>query len=224
MIVFAVHNRTDFIEDILNKLNHFNKIDVLIIDTNSENNNVIDFYKNLDLNNFNFKIHFDRVETDCYDSGAYIYSFKKYESETFYFFQDSIEFINYDIFNDIDNLLNSYDVVGVSSFPLIFDNKEQIEWITSNIPNDYFRKLPNKQLFGIFGPMFSIKKITLEKIPNEWLIYPTIKNQAAAMERKWSIMFNILDLKITYLEDDHMIFLSDQHKNNYIKKTMLARQ
>ena len=224
MIVFAVNNRTDYIEKILNKLNYFNKIDVLIVDTNSKNNSVLDFYKNLDISKFKFKIYFDRIETDCYDSGAYIHSFIKYESDTFYFFQDSIEFINENIFNDIDNLLKLYDVVAISPFPLLFDNKEQVEWITSNIPNDEIKKLYNKQLFGIFGPMFSIKKTTLNKIPKDWLIYPSIKNEAMAMERKWSIIFNILDLKTTYLEDDHMIFLSNEYKNNYINKTMLARQ
>ena len=42
--------------------------------------------------------------------------------------------------------------------------------------------------------------------------------------RKWSIMFNILDFKTVYLESDHMEFLSSQHPNKYINKTMLARQ
>ena len=50
MIVFAVHDRIDYIERILNKLNEFNKIDVLIVDTNSSNTNVIDFYNMLDKN------------------------------------------------------------------------------------------------------------------------------------------------------------------------------
>ena len=87
MIVFAVHDRTDYIERILNELNEFNKIDVLIVDTNSNNNNVIDFYNMLDKNKFNYKIYFDRVETDCYDSGAYIHSFKKYKSDFFISFK-----------------------------------------------------------------------------------------------------------------------------------------
>ena len=58
MIVFAVHDRTDFIERILDKLNEFNKIDVLIVETNSSNNNVIDFYNMLDKNKYNYKIQF----------------------------------------------------------------------------------------------------------------------------------------------------------------------
>ena len=224
MIDFAVNDRTDYIERILNKLNEFNKIDVLIVDTNSNNNNVIDFYNMLDKNKFNYKIYFDRVETDCYDSGAYIHSFKKYKSDFFYFFQDSIEFINEDIFNDINKLLNIYDVVALSPFPLLFDNKEQVDWITSNLPISEIMKVSNRRMYGIFGPMFFIKRKTLEKIPDNWLVYPTIKNQAMAMERKWSIMFNILDFKTVYLESDHMEFLSSQHPNKYINKTMLARQ
>lgn len=223
MIVFAVHDRVDMISDLLDNLNMFNKKDVIIIDTNSSNNNVIDFYKNLNKDKYNFKIFYDRVNYNCYDSGAYIHVFQNYDSDIFYFFQDSIEFINPNIFNQIDAFLESYDVVAISSFPLIFDNQSQIDWILSNISVNEINKL-NYQMWGIFGPMFSIKKSSMNKIPKEWLISPSNKNEAMSMERKWSIIFNILNFKTIYLEKDHIDFLSDNVKNNFINKKMLGRQ
>lgn len=224
MIVFAVHERTDWINSVLNQLKQFNEKDVLLVDTNSKTNDVKQYFLNLNLEQFRFKIFYERLDYDCYDTGAYIHAFKNYDYDTFYFFQDSIEFINPKIFETIDVLLHTYEVVAISSFPLIFDNQEQINWIMSNISQSEIAKISGRKMFGIFGPMFSIKKESMNLIPKEWLIHPTIKNEAMAMERKWSIIFNIMNFKTTYLESDHMDFLSTEISNNFINKTRLVRQ
>jgi len=230
MIVFAVHGIIEKIEIVLEQLNKFNKIDVLIVDTNSPSDIVRLFYeKNKD--KYKFNLYYERINYMCYDSGAYINAFKKYDVEKYYFFQDSIEFINESIFIEINQLLDKFDVVAISSFPLIFDNYEQINWVFNNleintninlIDMQTGRSFVNLPIYGIFGPMFSIKRETLLKIPNEWITEPINKNQAMAMERKWPIIFYLLNLSVTYIEKDHMIFLSGDTK--WIKKYMLARQ
>jgi hypothetical protein len=221
MIVFAVHDRVDLIFQVFEKLEKFNFRDVLVVDTNSKNNNVFNFYNSLNKSQYKFNIFYDRINHDCYDSGAYIHSFQKYDYETFYFFQDSVEFINEKIFEEIDNLLIENQVVAIASFPLIFDSQIQMDWVISDIPE--YINLNFNQIKGIFGPMFSIKKTNLELINKNWLSIPSNKLQACGMERKWSIIFNLLGFKTYYLEGDYMSFLS-QSQNKYINKKMINRQ
>ena len=230
MIVFAVHGIADKIEIVLKQLNNFNTMDVLIVDTKSPSDVVESFYKE-NKNNYNFNLSYHRVNHYCYDSGAYMITFKQFQSEKYYFFQDSIEFINTQIFKEIDRLLNDFDVVATSSFPLIFDNYEQIDWVFRNLNLKVNlnlldpasgRSFCNLPILGIFGPMFSIKRETLLRIPEHWLVQPNTKNQAMAMERKWPIMFHLLNMSVAYIEKDHMDFLSGN--TTWIKKYMLARQ
>ena len=221
MIVFAVHNMIEKIELVLNQLNEFNKIDVLIVDTNSPTDIVKKFFEEKK-ECYNFKLMYDRLDVTGYETGAFLHAFKNYKYDRYYFFQDSIEFINSDIFNRINFLLEQYNVVSISPFPLIFDNQEQLNWVMSSFNQEELSSLKYRP-FGIFGSMFSIKRNDLEKIPTRWLNYPTNKLQTCGMERKWSIIFSILGLSVIYLEEDHMIFLQNSN-NKYINKFLLRRQ
>jgi hypothetical protein len=82
MIVFAVRDRADLIFQAFEQLKKFNFRDVLIVDTNSKNNEVFNFYNSLNKREYKFKIFYDRINYDCYDSGAYIHSFQKYDYES----------------------------------------------------------------------------------------------------------------------------------------------
>ncbi len=221
MIVFAVHNMIEKIEFVLEQLNKFNKIDVLIVDTNSPTDIVKNFFEEKK-DSYNFKLLYDKLDVTGYETGAFLHAFKNYKTDRYYFFQDSIEFINTDIFNKIDSLLENYNVVSISPFPLIFDNSEQLNWVMSSFNQDELSKLKYKP-FGIFGSMFSIKRKDLENIPSKWLNYPTNKLETCGMERKWPIIFSIIGLSVVYLEQDHMVFLQNSN-NKYINKFLLRRQ
>jgi hypothetical protein len=221
MIVFAVHNMVDKIELVLEQLNKFNKIDVLIVDTNSPTD-VVKWFFEEKKDSYNFKLIYDKLDVTGYETGAFLHAFKNYKADKFYFFQDSIEFINTDIFNKIDSLLEIYNVVSISHFPLIFDNTEQLNWVISSFDKNEISNLKYTP-FGIFGSMFSIKRKDLEKIPSKWLNYPTNKLETCGMERKWAIIFAIIGLSVVYLEEDHMIFLQNNN-NKYINKFLIGRQ
>lgn len=223
MIVFAVNGVTNHIENALKTLNVFNAIDVLIVDTNSANNDIHNFYIE-NKNCYKFNIYYEKINYDCRDSGAYLYAINKYDYDTFYFFQDSVEFINDKIFIIINDLLyhphSPVDVVAISPFKLKFDNEYQKQWSTEQLNIDD-KDLINMN--GIMGPMFSIKKETFNKIPKEWLKYPTNKIEACGMERRWSIIFHKLKFYVSFLEIYHELFLLGDN-NNFLKKIVVRRK
>jgi len=214
MIVVATHDDIDclakMIEDI-SKTELYNN-EVLIIDTNSKDINFIKYFSELK------KLYpgyiFDRLEYDCWDSGAYIHAYKNYSAENFIFLQDSLRITNPNVFKIISERLQNTDILGLFNFFYSYDSTEQQNWVEDGIP---FNSLPD---CGIFGPIFSINKNSMDKIPNDWLKYPTNKMQACGMERRWALMFHTLDLKKEYLVEfknniDWMYHESNRYQTDY---------
>ena len=222
MIVVATHDRVDLLKSMLNKLNeiNLNGHEVLIISTNSTNIEYLECFHESKEQYTNFK--FDALNYTCWDSGAYIYAFQNYHSDKYIFLQDSLEITNPNLFVDIDNLLDQYDVVPFFNFEYIYDHDQQKEWAEGGLE---ITSLPE---YGIFGPIFGATKLTLNKLPIEWLKYPTEKYQGNGMERRWSLMFHLIGATKHYLSEatgedlDNIMAFIDRNKQN-INKIYLRR-
>lgn len=212
MIVVATHNDIEVLESIINDLNNIdlNGHNVSIIDTNSDE---IEFKNRFDqLKNENPQFNFIHLDYTCWDSGAYIWTYKNFNEDKFIFLQDSIEILDKNFIKVVDENLNNYDVVALSAFPYRYDDPDQKTWVESGIS---FKVTPK---YGIFGPIFAATKEILDKIPNEWLKYPTKKLEACGMERRWSLMFDVISATKAYLQYD--IF---NPPIKYINKKFLRR-
>lgn len=193
MIVIATHDDIDSLTNILNDLLTCDLYghQVLFVDTNSSNSEFI--------NKFNYykkeypQFIFDRKEYTCWDSGAYLHAYLNYPSEKYIFLQDSLRINNKHIFKEITIQLDTIDVLGLFNFFLCFDSEEQKLWAENGITINNYPK------YGIIGPIFSINKNILDRIPKDWFREPNVKWQACGMERRWALMLNTIGAKIDFL-------------------------
>jgi hypothetical protein len=223
MIVIAVHDRVDFITNLLNQLIDIdtNGHKILVIDTNSTDAGFLNEFPKL--KEMFPNVIFDRKEYDCWDSGAYIHAYKNYFDERYIFLQDSIEITNSNLIKDWDVLLNENDVVPMYNFTFLYDTRMQKEWAIEYITDT------SEPIDGIFGPIFGINRKALDLIPNHWLKEPTTKHYACAMERRWSLMFHALNLKKVYMryltpiEQTEFFYKSTSNFAQYIRKIFIHR-
>jgi hypothetical protein len=194
MIVIATHDNIEFLHMSVDNMSRIvnNKHDVIFIDTNSSSSEFIKEFNSLSREYPKF--FFERLNYTCWDTGAYIHSYKKYHSDSYIFLQDSIEIINENYISAYDDLLIENDVVAHTNFGYSYDNEDQKMWAEDGIS---FENLPE---FGIFGPIFGIKRDKMDIIPIEWLKYPTNKNHGCGMERRWSLIFHSKNLRKEYIE------------------------
>lgn len=194
MIVVASHNNVNLLNDMLINLSkiNLNSHKVLIVDTNSDNSDYIKFFNQCknDFPNFTF----DRKDYNCFDSGAYIHAYLNYNEDRYIFLQDSCKINDSNLILEWNTMLQNYDVVPWINFGYWYKTESQRSWAEDDLiqytkPND-----------SIFGPIFAANKKILDKIPKKWLKEPTNKNEACAMEGRWSFMFHIVKAKKYYLE------------------------
>jgi len=219
MIVIASHNFPFLINNLLEQFSNHNigNHQILVIDTNSDNVDYKDNFINLKQKYPNILFH--TINENCWDSGAYIYSYLNYNVDRFIFLQDSISIVNSNFIKDIDVLLNEYDVVPLYNFfPYFYDTLEQKEWVEEGIQ---YNNLPND---GIFGPMFGINKKIMDKISTNLLKIPKTKEQACGMERRWSLLFHSVGASKKYLVYDSNYWVDcSLLKPIYIKKITYNR-
>ena len=194
MIVIASHNRTDLLDNMLKTLSsiNLNNNKVLIINTNSDNEEYKTFFEECKLNYPQYI--FETLNYTCWDSGAYIYAYKNYHSDKYIFLQDSITITNPKLILMWENFLNIYEVVPWINFGYFYENEDQRLWgeedlIINSVPHD-----------SIFGPIFGVRKETLDRLPKEWLKHPTNKMEGCSMERRWSLMLYLINASKHYLE------------------------
>jgi hypothetical protein len=111
MIVIATYDQPKLLSKLLKSLN--NTIDlneeVLVVCTDPRQTKMLNYLNKIQkLNNFNFKLLIDKVKFAGYDTGAYIYSYKKYNRDYYIFLQDSIVINNPDWFKLFKRSLFSF--------------------------------------------------------------------------------------------------------------------
>lgn len=220
MIVIASHNNIRNLERLLKSLSVFGTgyyNDVLIIDTNSDNCEYLNYLDSLKTRKFNFRLRIDKTPYSGYDSGAYIYVYENYVDTEYIFLQDSLEIKNWTWAYEISNKLKSHDVVSWRVFDknvCPYDSDEQRTWLRNMIGTDDYD-------WGIFGPIFSIKREAMNKIKdNNLFIIPTSKIEQQGMERGWAIIFKKLNITVTPLENWGW---RDNNNTKYFNKHFLER-
>ena len=214
MIVVASHNRVDLLDSIIKNLLsiNLNNHKVLIVNTNSNNEEYKEFFKECETKYPEFLFH--TLDYTCWDSGAYIYAYTTFNSDRYIFLQDSLKITNSNLIPLWDNFLNLYEVVPFINFGYFYDSDEQKIWSEegldiSSTPKD-----------SIFGPIFGVRKETLDKVPKEWLKIPTNKLQGCGMERRWSLMLHLLHCSKHYIEytnfkKNHTIYTTKNNIDKY---------
>jgi hypothetical protein len=213
MIVIASHNRIDLLENMIKRLKEIdlNNHRVLIVDTNSDNEDYKKQFKKLQYQYPEFI--FNKKDYTCWDSGAYIHAYRTYVEDSFIFLQDSLTITNNYLIPIIDGYLKNYEVVPFINFGYGYENEAQKEFAEQELN---VTSLPN---WGIFGPIFGIRTETLDKLPKEWLIEPYDKNTGCGMERRWSLMFHLMNIPKHYLEiEDHL-----KNHNIYTSKQFIDK-
>ena len=194
MIVVASHNRIDLLDNMLKTLSsiNLNNNQVLIINTNSDNEEYKTFFEECKLNYSQYI--FETLNYTCWDSGAYIYAYNNYSSNKYIFLQDSLDIKNSKLIPMWENFLDVYEVVPWINFGYFYENEDQRLWGEEGLT------IGNNPHDSIFGPIFGVRKETLDKLPKEWLKYPTNKNEGCGMERRWSLMFHLINASKHYIE------------------------
>ena len=213
MIVVATHNNIEILHKFLISLENVDLCDeqVLIVDTNSQDIKFKEWF--LDCKN-KYPYHFTSLDYKCFDSGAYIWAYQNIKNQdNWIFLQDSLEIIRPDYISQIKEQLKSFEVVAGFDFPYSYDiHPLQKVWCETDIE---FHNYPEK---GIFGPIFSVRNSTMNRIPESWLKYPQEKLMQQGMERRWSLMFHSINASKTYLEG-----YDDIHSSKWIKKSFYIR-
>ena len=213
MIVVATHNNIEILHKFLVSLENVDLCneEVIIVDTNSQDIRFKEWF--LECKN-KYPYQFVSLDYKCFDSGAYIWAYQNIQNQdNWIFLQDSLEIIRPDYISHIKKQLESFEVVAGFDFPYSYDiHPLQKVWCETDIElHDY----PEK---GIFGPIFSVRNSTMNRIPESWLKYPQEKLMQQGMERRWSLMFHSINASKTYLEG-----YGDIHSSKWIKKSFYIR-
>jgi len=214
MIVIATNNGKYYLEQLLNSIKVLNIKDrVLVVDTGSTDKDHLNYLEQLEHTE---NITVTQTPYKCYDTGAYVYAYNNFDANTYHFMQDSIEIKDPLFITNINNELKNNDIVSYITFNFGgYGDKDWQEFFTLNIGHYDYK-------IGIFGPMFSVKKETLDKLPINDLVLPINKNQQTAFEGIWPEFFTKHNLTIkTLVEHNHSCIINDEY--SHIKKTILIR-
>lgn len=204
MIVIATNNGQKFLTNLLSDLiRHQCKLPIAIVDTQSTNKESLKFLQTLKHHTFskllNLSIH--TTPGKNYDTGAYVYAIQNLKAERYYFLHDSIRIKTPTMFSEIDKKLEPGTVVALSVFPgNSYESDEQKEICYKNWNTTLYN-------LGIFGPMFSVLRVDLEKFWNDIPKFlPVNKQHQMGMERGWSVFCTKNNLKIIPLEGEPPYF------------------
>lgn len=187
MIVVASHDDVELLNSMVQRLSELdlNGHDVLIVDTNSEQQEYLEAFEVAKARYPQFK--FERKDYTCWDSGAYIHAYKHYHADKYIFLQDSLYVTNSNFFVEMDEMLDTYDVVPIFDFFYFYYSDEEKEWVEQKLLDSNRTGHPK---YGIFGPIFGVNKHILDKMPHDWFIEPHNKLTGCRMERRWAMMFH----------------------------------
>jgi hypothetical protein len=180
---------------------------------------MINYLNNLDGYKKYFDISFDITPYKGFDTGAFIWAYRKWDDEYYIFLQESLEVNDLNWFKTFKsfrekNTLNSWCV-----FDLVWDNNVQREGILSKISDNNLtlEGLP----IGVFGNMFQISKNDLSLIDKKYNLDNFIPNDkiygSCAMERGWAYLskncgININSIDGKYSPNEH------DYKNKLFQK------
>jgi hypothetical protein len=220
MIVISTFDDVDLLERLLESLLVTNNFDepVLIVCTDSSKIEVLEY---VDLicssGKYPFTLLWDVTPYRGYDSGAYIFAFKKYNSDYYIFLQDSMEIKSPD-WLDVFKLNRELGVVNawVTFKDSRWDSLEQRDWVINKLSIPFL-----EPTYGIFGPIFQISRIDLIKIDDKWNLERFIPFNKLigqqGMERGWSYLLYNTELSLNSLDGDYGDFENKKYFNKKFK-------
>lgn len=203
MIVIATYDNVKVLETLLLSLNNTSDLDeeVLVIGTDPKKTDMISYLQNMPVEKYKFKIKYDVTPYAGYDSGAYIYAYKKYKSEYYIFLQDSLSIKDPEWLNIFKKERSEKKVVSWIKVKMKWWRNTQEKYVKSKFKDSV--RMPSHL---IFGPIFQCHISFLNKINEEFNIdnfIPTDKvNGQSGMERGWAILCENLDFELISLEDE----------------------
>jgi hypothetical protein len=180
--------------DSLNKCYHNEKI--LVVDTLSSQ----EYYNWLqtELKNKYEGIEICQTPYKGYDTGAYIYAYRNYVENYYIFLQDSIIFKDKNLIQNLIECIDDASVGCLVGFGSGGVNHGYDTKVDENFIREHFGEVAFKD--GIFGPMFAVQRNVLQKLEDaNQLIIPFSKNEQRAMERGWSVAFNMHNINVKAL-------------------------
>lgn len=146
------------------------------------------------LKNTPYPVRFVDTSDGMRDVGALMKCYKENPNFDYYFLMhDSMIVKKPDFIEDFNNL--GGEVNAWLKFPMFYDYDNQQEYIKSILGSD------NAQ-YGIFGPIMLIPRTIITRIIEEGL-YPLIpkdKNEQCAWERGWAVIFELLGIKVEFID------------------------
>jgi hypothetical protein len=220
MIVIATYNNPKLLTDLLDSMVETVNMDekILVVCTDPKQTEMIEFLKELP-SKYSFDISTDVTSYAGYDTGAYIYAYKKYKEEDYYIFlQDSITIKSPEWLNAFKNYRKLNVLTAWVLFPMCWDFMEQTQWVESK-----FKQIIFKPTAGIFGPMFQVARNTLKKIDKEYNLDNFIPSRKVieqqGMERCWSYLAAHCGIEVNSIDG----YFLDWDNKQYIKKHFQKR-
>ena len=190
MIVIATNNGMKFLPNLLSSIEKHGRHgqDVCIVDTGSTDPVFISYLSTLS----NYIV--TKTPYSGYDTGAYVWAYQNYKSDEYIFMHDSLEILT----NDWLEAFRYYkcDVCYYASFPIQFDEDAQKNRLIDI--GIYNQDAP----YGIFGPIFYANRNAMDKVAARFdlkSVIPTTKLDQMGMERGWSMMFETVGARISWL-------------------------
>jgi glycosyltransferase involved in cell wall biosynthesis len=180
LIVIATNNGINYLPRLLTSLHFFGTEGhkVCIVDTGSTSDQFKQYLNDLDPDKYIIS-----YIPKGYDTGAYIHAYFNYPDEEYIFMHDSMEVLTSNWISDFKE--ENKDAVYYSWFFMAFDTPEQLEHLQEiGIHNPITTHCA-------FGPIFYIKRTTLDKIHEKFdlnKVIPTNKIDQQGMERGWPMM------------------------------------
>jgi len=203
LLIVATNNGKDHIKRLLRSMrdqgHSFKEWPLAIVDTGSTDLETLAYLKTIaDQSKGRITLHNSDYS---YDTGAYIWAYENFpEVDRFVFMHDSLEVKHAkwaDAFVEAEHKQKA-QASGWLLFPFFFDNPEQQKFIT-----DIYGVNSLVPTFGIFGPIFSIRRKYLDQLRDKGYlnVFPDTKMEAQGFERGWMIGFNNLKLKVAAVEE-----------------------
>lgn len=212
MIVIATNNGKSQLEKLLKSLEEIHK-EMIIVDTGSNDIDHVNYLKSLNKKS-NYTV--TKTPNKNYDTGAYVWAYQNFKSEIYHFLHDSIQIKKNTFFDDVELFLEDYDVVAYIKFNFLGYGDDNWKSIFYKNTGDHIYD------YGIFGPMFSIKRSSFNIINVENIKLPVNKTEQTAFEGIWPMIFKSYNLNVKTLEEyDNSKILSDKYDN--FTKTFLNR-
>jgi hypothetical protein len=189
---------------------------ILIVCTDPKQTEMLNFLKDLPTK-YSFNITTDVTPYAGYDTGAYIYAYKKYKEEYFIFLQDSITIKSPEWLNAFKSYRKLNVITAWVLFPMCWDNMEQCHWVENKIKRLIFRPAT-----GVFGPMFQVARNTLKKIDKEYNLdnfIPTNKIvEQQGMERCWAYMAANCSVEVNSIDGFFLDWTNKKYINKHFQK------